>query len=50
MKTCKQVVARNRSPQYEAKVASINDFGYSDSKLVVNFATKGVVKIIMLTQ
>ena len=27
--------------QYEAKVSSRNDFGYSEPKLVFNFATKG---------
>eukprot|EP00090_Calanus_glacialis_P008370 TRINITY_DN16689_c0_g1_i3.p1 TRINITY_DN16689_c0_g1~~TRINITY_DN16689_c0_g1_i3.p1 ORF type:complete len:384 (+),score=85.09 TRINITY_DN16689_c0_g1_i3:212-1363(+) len=29
--------------QYEAKVSSRNDFGYSEPKLVFNFATKGAV-------
>lgn len=29
--------------QYEAKISSRNDFGYSEPKLVFNFATKGAV-------
>ena len=31
--------------QYEAKVSSRNDFGYSEPKLVFNFATKGAGNI-----
>ena len=35
--------------QYKAKVSSKNDFGYSEPKLVFNFATKGAGKIIMMS-
>ena len=31
--------------QYDAKVSSKNDFGYSEPKLEFNFATKGAGKM-----
>ena len=34
--------------QYEAKVSSRNDFGYSEPELVFNFATKGSGKKIRI--
>ena len=35
----------NPATQYEAKVSSKNQFGYSESELLFNFATKGAGKV-----